>query len=177
LAQSAKEHGISNVRAVHARWPNAGHPISADVSLISHVGYDIEDVGPFLDAMERAARRLCVAVLLAESPASVAAVFWPGLIGEERVPLPALPQFLALQLARGRLCEVRLLERPPLTYPTRDGAIAFLRQQLFVAEGSDRDRRLLAAADARMVEQDGRWLLQRRAAPLGVVTWRPKQDN
>ena len=172
LAASAAEHGIENVRAVYARWP-LPEPIEADVCLISHVAYDIEEIGPFLDGMERAARRICVAVLLAESPASVAATFWPDVMGEERVPLPALPQFLALQLARGRLCEVRLLERPPMSYHTRDAAISFLRQQLFVAEGSERDRKLATLVGERLSETGGRWSLQRTSPPLGVVTWQP----
>ena len=52
-------------------------PASADVVLIAHVGYDIEAIGPFLDALEAAARRCCVAVLMDRVPASAADPFWP----------------------------------------------------------------------------------------------------
>ena len=56
LRQGMSDHGISNVRIVEARWPSAD-PIRADVAMIAHVGYDIEEIGPFLDAMEAAAER------------------------------------------------------------------------------------------------------------------------
>ena len=79
----------------------SGRTRVADVALIAHVGYDVEAIVPFLDAMEAAARRLCLAVLMEESPASVAAPFWPLVHGEARVPLPALPQLVELLAARG----------------------------------------------------------------------------
>ena len=52
--------------------------------------------------MERAASRLCVAMLTDQSPASVADPFWPIVHGMERVPLPALPELAELLRARGR---------------------------------------------------------------------------
>ena len=165
------ENAISNIRIVQSLWP-AAQPPEADVSLISHVAYDIEDIGPFLDAMEASARRLCVAVLVAEAPATPAAAFWPDVIGEERHLLPALPEFLSLQLARGRLCEVRLLERAPLSYGSPDAVATWLRQQLFADEGSNRDQRLRAAVHERMVERDGRFVVPGgRPVPLASYTW------
>jgi SAM-dependent methyltransferase len=174
LRETMAETGIANVRPVQSRWP-AAQLLAADVCLISHVGYDIEEIGPFLDAMEASAKRLCVAVLLAEAPATPAAAFWPDVVGESRQLLPALPEFLALQLARGQLCEVRLLERAPVSYGSRDAMFAWLRQQLFVDEGSERDRRLLALVQERVVERDGRFSMPGgRPVPLGVVTWAPR---
>ena len=72
------------------------------MGLIAHVGYDVEEIGPFLDALEAASRRLCVALLMERAPASAADPFWPPVHGEERVPLPALPDALELLTARGR---------------------------------------------------------------------------
>src|SRR5262245_20390779 len=72
--QGMAEHGISNIELVPARWPMERGP-SADVSLIAHIGYDIEDIGPFLDAVEASARRLCVAVLVTPSPPHAAEPF------------------------------------------------------------------------------------------------------
>ena len=61
LAELMDEHGIANVRVVADRWPpEPGSPearLRADVALIAHLGYDIEAIGPFLDAMEAAAER------------------------------------------------------------------------------------------------------------------------
>ena len=102
LREIAAEHGIENVRPVEARWPPPDpSTFAADVALIAHVGYDIEAIGPFLDAMESVAGRLCVAMLMERQPSSIADVCWPPVHGEARVPLPALPEFIEL-LARAR---------------------------------------------------------------------------
>ena len=58
------EHGIANVRIVAGRVAGRrsselGELPAADVALIAHVGYDIEAIGPFLDAMEAATRERC----------------------------------------------------------------------------------------------------------------------
>jgi SAM-dependent methyltransferase len=173
LREGMAAEAISNIRTVQSRWPSE-EPIEADVSLIAHVSYDIADLGPFLDAMERASRRMCVAVLQAKAPAHVAEPFWPPVNGEARHPLPALREFVALQLARGRLCEVRLLERPAMTYASRDGLITGLRQQLFVQPGSERDKRLVALVDEATTERDGRYVIEVKPVPLGIVTWAPR---
>lgn len=173
LREGMAEHGIANVRIITSRWP-MGAPPRADVAFIAHVGYDIEEIGPFLDAMEAAAGRLCVAVLLAESPAQVAAPFWPPIHGEARVPLPALPEFLALQLARGRLCSVSLSERPPMRYSDREMALRGIQQQLFIEPGGDKDARLLAIAGQYLGSEEDGFAIARKPAPLGVVSWAPR---
>lgn len=172
LRESMAENGIANVRVMEGRWPVA-EPVEAEVTLIAHVSYDIEEIGPFLDAMEASARRLCVAVLLDRAPSAAAEPFWPPVHGEERVPLPALREFLALQLARGRLCEVRLTTREPLSYPDRELVPRFLRQQLFIEPGGEKDRRLEAAIDAVLTEREGRFAFSWEPTPLGIVSWAP----
>ncbi|MCC6382441.1 MAG: class I SAM-dependent methyltransferase [Dehalococcoidia bacterium] len=171
LREGMAAHGVGNVRVVQGTWPLAD--VRADVAFIAHVGYDIAALGPFLDAMELAAGRLCVAVLQSQAPSFFAEPFWPPVHGEARHPLPALREFLALQLARGRLCEVRLFRREPNSYADRDVLLGALRQQLFVAPGSAKDARLLALAEAAVTERDGRWRLSSEAVPLGVVSWAP----
>ncbi len=174
-----EEHGVANLRIVAGAWPDAlaelGDTPVADVALIAHVGYDIEPIGPFVDAMERAAMRLCVAMLTDMSPASVADPFWPVVHGEERVPLPALPELIELLRARGRATEVRRVERPPRTFDSFDGLATFVRRQLWIAEGGEKERRFKAALAATARERDdGGWTL---ATPpvgsIGILTWPP----
>ncbi len=174
LREGMGDHGITNVRILQSRWP-MGDPPEVDVALIAHVGYDIEEIGPFLDAMEASARRLCVAVLLDRAPSAAADPFWPLIHGEERIALPALREFLALQLARGRLCEVRLTTREPLSYPDSEMVVSFLRQQLFIEPGGEKDQLLQRVVAERVAERDGRFGLSWEPTPLGVVTWRPRQ--
>ena len=173
LRQGMAEHGVDNVRIVPARWP-VETPPPADVALMVHLGYDIEEIGAFLDAMEAAARRLCVAVLMTPSPPHLAEPFWPPIHGEARIRLPALLEFLVLLGARGRLFEVRLVEGEPLTHADRDGPMTWLYQQLFVAPDTDKGRRLASLAREAMTARGGRWALSWAPAPLGVVTWRPR---
>src|SRR5205807_467443 len=83
----------------------------------------------FLDAMEAATRDQCIALLTDRSPASVADPFWPLVHGEDRVPLPALPELVELLEARGRSVEVQSLERSPRTFDSVPALTAFLRRQ------------------------------------------------
>jgi SAM-dependent methyltransferase len=172
------EHGISNVRVVAGSWPEAAERLgdlpAADVSMIAHVGYDIEAIGPFLDAMEQATRDRCVAVLTDRSPASVADPFWPLVHGEERVPLPALPDLLEVLRTRGRETEVVRVERPPRTFDSVPALTAFVRRQLFIAEGGEKDLHFRAVLPDRIVNRDGGWTLaDPPAGSIGIVTWSP----
>ena len=172
LGEGMAEHAIANVQIVSARWP-MDEPPTADVALMSHIGYDIEAIGPFLDAMERAARRLCVAVLVTPSPPHLAEPFWPPVHGEARIRLPGLTEFLVLLLARDRLFEVRLSAREPFAHADRGGPLAWLYQQLFVAPDTAKGQRLAALARDQITSRGGRWALSWDRAPLGIVTWRP----
>lgn len=173
LREGMAEHDIRNVRIVQSRWP-AAEEIRVDACLISHIGYDVEEIGPFLDAMEAAADRLCVAILLARAPAFVAEPFWPIVHGEARAPLPALREFLTLQMARGRICEVRLSQREASWYRNEEAALGFLRQQLFVELGGAGDARLRAAVAALPHDAEGRVPSSTEPVPLGIVSWRPR---
>ncbi len=173
LRECMTEYNVPNVRIVQSRWPMADAP-RADVALIANVGNDVENFGEFLDAMEASAERLCVAVQTSRPPASFAYPFWPAVHGVERVVLPCLPDLLAMLLARGRVFEVRLFPRPPMSYDDPAAATRMLRQQTWVKEGSEKDRRLQEAAKAEMSERGGRWSLNWAPLQIGVVSWAPR---
>jgi SAM-dependent methyltransferase len=173
------EHGIANVRVVPGSWPEVleelGPLPAADVALIAHVGYDIEQIGPFLDAMEASTRGRCIAVMTDRSPASVADPFWPLVHGEERVPLPALPELVEVLRARGRETEVIRVERQPRTFDSVPALTAFLRRQLFIAEDGEKDVHFRATLPDRIALRDGAWTLaDRPAGSIGIVTWPPR---
>jgi SAM-dependent methyltransferase len=174
LRAGMAEHGIANVQPRVGRWPVA-EPPRADVALIVNVGYDIADIGPFLDALEQAATRQCVAVLAARRPTWATDTLWPAVHGEARAPLPALPEFLALQLARRRVCEVRFVEGPPQAYESFEAALEFARIQTWVTPGSPKDAQLQTVLRERLTERDGRWAFSWDPVPVGIVTWRPGQ--
>jgi CTP:molybdopterin cytidylyltransferase MocA/SAM-dependent methyltransferase len=178
LAEDAASYGIDTVRIVDGRWPPAGESdplaaLTADVSLIAQLGYDIERIGPFLDALEAATRRTCVAVLFDRSPAGGADPYWPIVHGVERVPLPALDDLVALLRVRGREPEVVELSRPPRAY-SLDQARSALERHLWLEPGGEKHARFLAELNRRAIERDGSWYLEDRPARLGVVSWSPR---
>jgi molybdenum cofactor cytidylyltransferase len=169
LRDGIREHGIANVRVVDGRWPEVAASLAplpcADVALIANVGHDTESIGPFVDGLDAAARRLCVAVMQEQPPASAAAPFFEAVHGEPRTPLPALPDFVDLLEARGTPPALELFDRPARQWRSRDELLTFLRRQTWVTPGSAADRRLedhLAAVGP----PDG-------TGRIGIVRWTP----
>jgi len=179
LRTGKAEHGLDNVRIVAGTWPAAlaelGEAPVAEVALVAHVGYDIEDIGPFVDGIEQAAGRLCVAMLTDQSPASVADPFWPIVHGMDRVPLPALPELAELLRARGRSIEIRRAERAPRTFDSFDGLATFVRRQLWITEDGEKHRRFRGALAemARERDDDGWTLATPPVGSIGILTWTP----
>ena len=178
LREDMASHQIANINLVEARWPMNEPPVG-DVALIAHVSYDIEAIGPFIRAMEASARRLCVAVLMERQPASVADPFWPIVHAEARVPLPALPEFVELLEAGGRSPSITMLEGEPRRFAERDQLEGFLRRQLWIADGGEKERLFKASLDEFVVEHpDGRFgLAGETASPIGIVTWAPPEEG
>lgn len=177
LRSGIDEHGLANIRVIAGTWPEAlellGPLPAADVSLIAHVGYDIEEIGPFLGGMDAATRDRCVAIHTDRSPASVADAFWPLVHGEERVALPALPDLLAVLHARGCATEVVRVDRSPRSFDSVDALAGFLRRQLFITEGGDKDRLFRSVLADRVTQREGAWTLADRPRGfIGIVTWR-----
>jgi hypothetical protein len=177
LAEGQAEHGIDNVRAIPGRWPADRHDLSADTTFISHVGYDVEEIGAFLDGMEAAAKKRCIAVLLDRAPASVASPFWPAVHGEPRADLPGAREFITLLIARGNLPGIRLFERGTATYPGVVEAQNNLRMQLWIEPGSEKDRKL-ADEIARLAIADPAGIrFSRDATPIAVIEWTPRPSS
>jgi CTP:molybdopterin cytidylyltransferase MocA len=176
-------HSIDNIRVMEGRWPDVLHSkegkldaaLTADVALIAHVGYDVEAIGPFLDAMERVARRLCVGVLMERSPAQLAEPFWPPLHGEPRIALPALPAFVDLLTARGRRPTVEMVESSSRRWASRAELEGYVRRQTWVAPGTPKDRELQRLLDSWVRTAEGGTVELAVGDPLriGVVTWEP----
>jgi CTP:molybdopterin cytidylyltransferase MocA len=179
LREIAEDYAIENVRTVEARWPPAdpatATAFEADVALIAHIGYDVEAIGPFFDALEAAAARQCVAVLMERVPASAADPFWPPVHGEPRVALPALPDVLELLEARGRRAEVHRIAVEPRRFASRDALAGFVRRQLWIDPGGAKEARFQAALDElTMPDGDGWGIAGRGTSEVGVVTWAPR---
>jgi len=188
LQAQMAEHGVANVRRLEGRWPpETGSALAqalgpfpvADVALIAHVGYDIEAIGPFVDAMEAAARRTCIALLMERQPSSLADPCWPLIHGEGRVSLPALPDFVELLGARGRDPSVTMVERRPRRFADRDALEGFLRRQLWIAPDGPKAGAFADAVDEMLVEDPdgGVGLAGQPSLSVGAVVWMPGQPS
>jgi SAM-dependent methyltransferase len=178
LGEAMETHHILNIEAVERRWPpdgtDAGHAaLGGDVALIANVGYDVEPIGEFLDAMEAAAGRLCVAVMTDRAPASYASPFWPIIHGEERAELPALDDLLALLRARGARPSIERIERPPRLLDGEAPLLDLLRHQLWIAAGSEADQRLVEAVRRSVTRTSQGITLEADGGWIGIVDWVP----
>ena len=172
----ADEYGIENVRVVQARWPpddpKTLTALISDVVLIAHVGYDIKAMGLFLDALEAAARRGLVAVLMDQVPASAADAFWPPVHGEARVPLPALTDFVALLDVRDRAPFVQRVTDERRRFESREALEGFVRRQLWIAPTGPKEARFQTALDTLVVQEDDGWSIRGRGpVEIGIVRW------
>jgi SAM-dependent methyltransferase len=174
LASGMARHSIGNIDIFAERWPGPSACPVADCGLISQVGYDIADIGPFLDQFEAHVSRLCVAMLLETAPVADFAPLWRPVHGRKRALLPGLKEMVTLLFARGRIPELKLFETRRPGFESIDALHQAARRPIWVREGSEQDRRLRKAVDALAVRTgDGRYALAEGPRLLGVLTWRP----
>ena len=147
LREAMAEHAVANIRVVQGRWPAVAESVSGDVALMSQIGYDIEDIGPFLDALEARTSRLCVAVLLDRPPRPRRIACGRSSTASAR-RLPALPEFLTLLIARGKLPGCGS-SNAAQSYPDRDVLLAWLRGQLWTTPTANATARSAARQRAR----------------------------
>lgn len=176
LTTAASEHGVSNIVIHDQRWPApAGAELaSGDVSLVSHVLYDVDALGAFLDALESQTRRTCAVILGNRAPSTAHEPAWTELHGEPLQRLPALREFIAVLAARERRFDVRTFDtRGDAGSMPADEAHAVARRLYWVAEGSAKDRRLGELLRAHFAAGDGMIALPPRLNFTAVVSWSP----
>lgn len=166
------EYGIENVQLVQQRWPFEGAP-EVDVVMFTHVGYDIAEIGPFLDAVEGSARRRCVCALLQRSPGSAFAELWEGVHGEPPALLPGLPEFVSLLMARGVIPEVAIVGDRPFRFDSAEEAEQAARRRLWVNEGTAKAERIAELLPAQLRSLDGGGVAVGESLAVGLVSWEP----
>jgi hypothetical protein len=128
FAASAAEAGITNVASIASAWPPAA-AIAADVVLTANVTYFVRDIVPFIEAMQRAARRRVMICVWNDPPPMRGAPIFRAVHGEDLAPVPSYRELLPVLWEMDILPDVRVL---PATMrrtaewprPTREEAIA-----------------------------------------------------
>jgi len=171
LEQRLDAANANNVIVAPVPWPSADVPAS-DVAICAHVAYGVREIGPFLTAMNAAARRACFVLLGFRQPSFVLAPFWEYIYGTPRLPLPgALECFSALHQL-GLPARFDLLPASPFTFADRHEALEDLRWRLYLPEEESSDTRLLAAIGD-LVKHDaaGRCVPTNQPAHVALLWW------
>lgn len=174
LVSAAQQYGIDNVDTIDERWPcRSSETPKAGVAFISHVGYDIEDIGPFLDQMEGHATRMCVAVLFEHAPTGDFAGLWEAVHGGKRTVLPGMREFIALLFARGKSPELSFVPLPGRTFKDLDALHAAAGRAVWVQSDGEEDARLAEAIRSHAVPSGDGFLLGAPERRVGIAVWRP----
>jgi SAM-dependent methyltransferase len=178
LAAAIHEHNIGNIDTFAERWPSPTSAVPiADVGFMSQVGYDIEDIGPFVDQLEAHTRRMCAVMLYDNTPLRYFAPLWPLVHGEPRVALPALYEFVALLYARGQAPAVTTITLPQRGFEDVEALHRASRRPLWVLPDTPEDGRLGRAARELALPVEGGVGLSSRRRALGIVTWEPHANE
>ncbi len=173
LIEAARQPDAGSIEVLDLRWPPADDTIVpvADVAFAANVLYDIPDLGAFLDAMERHARRTCIALVTDRAPSTPHPQVWEALYGEPLCALPALPELLAVLGALGRRADVQTFPVRPSVPMSPEAAVEEMRWRYWVTPGSERAARLSALLVEHFGTADGLVTLPPRFNYLGVVSW------
>jgi SAM-dependent methyltransferase len=175
LEQQARHYGVENVFLVQALWEEAEIQ-PADITLCCHVVYTIQAIEPFLRKLEAHARKRVLIVLYQTPPQSQIYPLWKEVHGEERLPLPSLPQLEQVLLELGINARVEMLPaHPPRGFDNLEEAGKQLSSRLYLAEGSEKKAKLRNLLPERLEEMDGTFWIK-GAEPLrpSLVSWPPR---
>jgi SAM-dependent methyltransferase len=137
--------GLTNVEVRAGFWP-LDEPIASDVVLAAHVLYGVREIVPFLEALDRAARRLCVLGLGLRHPGAALAPFWEYVHGEARLPLPAALEALCCLHQMGLPATLELAPTDPsFRFATPEDALEEIRHRLRLTADLERDAHIRAA--------------------------------
>jgi hypothetical protein len=158
LLKSVEAAGIRNIRLVRSTWEDASVQ-PHDAVLCAHVLYTVRDVATFTWKLTTHAHHKVLAVLHQVQPQlEISRAFWKRVHGEERLALPALPEFLqALHELGIPFRTVALPDVEPQSFESPQEAREVLRLRLFIGPGTTEDARLARALDELLVERNGRW--------------------
>ncbi len=165
-----------NIEVRDLYWPSLAWADDVDVSFAAHSIYDIREIAPFLDAMERHSRRTCIAILADQPRGAHLAPVFEAVHGEPFAPLPGLREFVALLSARNRRFEVATVSGEPAEVTSLDEAATLVRRLLWLAPDSPKDQQARALIDQWWSVPGGVRLPQARGF-FGIVAWEPVQQQ
>ena len=177
LREQATDSGVDNVSLVEAQWEEA-QVEAVDIILCAHVLYVVAGIEHFVRKMEANAREKVLIVLFQSPPQSQIYPLWQMVHGEERIPLPSLPQFREVLEQLGVDANVEMLEQlPQRGFEDREQALDQLTDRLYQAPGSSQLAKLEQILPDILQETDSGFIVK-GSQPLqpALVSWRPQAN-
>jgi SAM-dependent methyltransferase len=170
FAQTARG-GDVHVETVEGTWPEVAGAVSAcDVVVCGHVLYNVQDVVPFVRALDEHAAHRVVIELTEHHPWTWMNDLWSRFHGIDRPASPTADDARAVLAELGLRggWERREVEPQPTGFERRDDAVALVRRRLCLPADADED--VAAALGDRLREIDGRWSTGPASTTI-VTTW------
>ena len=174
LIEQASEHRIENISLIQAGWEEA-EVDAADKVLCAHVLYTVSDIELFLGKLEAHARKMVTVVLFKNPPQSNLYPIWKRIHGEERLPLPSLPELVDVLEETGIEPILHWLPSHLLGgFNSPEDAIEQLTRRLFLDPNGAKRRVLETVLPGLLEEIDGTYR-PRGSQPLepAVISWKP----
>ena len=150
-------------------WPEVTP--RCDVAISAHVLYGVREVGPFLAAMDAAARRACFVLLGMRQPSFALAPFWERLYGAARHPLPGALECLNVLHQLSIPAHLALVPASRYAFADRQEALEDLRWRLSLPDDTPNERLLAAMNDLMEEDGDGRLTPRHQPEHVAVLWW------
>lgn len=174
LREDIASQALSNVDVVEGTWPEAADRVAqVDVVTCAHVLYPIEEIEPFLRALDAHARRSCFLNLMVWQPWFDQLELWEAVHGEPRLPQPAYIDAVNVlhQLGCQANVQVTWIEQRR-GFESLDDAFERFAESVAVGDDPGQRRRLREALAARLEPVEGGGLISPvRRYPLATVWW------
>ena len=176
---AAREAGITNARCLDGGWPAAATGLQADVVMLANVTYFVRDIVPFIQALDRTARKRVVIAVWSVPPPNHSATLFELLHGEPQERVPTHRELLAVLWDLGLLPSLQLLPDPfrggRMRPPTPEDGVK-LALQSASAEHLEGARGIVEAHFAELFEHTAegyvpRWMPDAREM---LITWEPR---
>lgn len=176
LEADLKQQGLANVEVVAARWEEVV-VAPADVVLCSHVVYTVTDIRGFLEKLQAHTKGHCFMVIRTRERDAHLRDLWREVHGEELSAEPGfMPLYNAVRQCLGVVANAEAIPfrtgRAPLAaFESVEEAVASIRGQLYVREGTPQERVVREYVRARLVEREDRLVLPGPSIGAAVLWW------
>ena len=172
LVAIAEAWNVRNIKLVSGTWEEA-EVAPHDTVICAHVVYTVREIENFVTKLAAHARQTVALVVFERAAMAPYLPLWSRVHGEDRIPLPALPEIEQQLPQMGiKYKKIPIQERISQAFKSRKQALDESAARLFITPGSGKSVKLAEVLDDCLVEVDGgyrfEWAEPRRP---WIVAW------